>query len=220
MGQTPAPHTSSQLWREARAIANAEELRQALRLRFEVFAPVGIISAAYLSPATRLELDEFDRFSLPFGCFIGTTDHLAGTVRIITRQLQEHASRLIGTILREINDANLRRAYEAPLPGNLLLSECWPYGDLPSEITSDPATCGELSRLAVHPSHRKRGLARLLINQAIGAARQLGLKTLCLACGTWHVTLHERFGFRVIPGSRTASFRGQPSAAMYMRLAE
>lgn len=54
--------------------------------------------------------------------------------------------------------------------------------------------CTELEYLAVHPSHQRRGIGRLLLLEALAIADQLGVKTLVIAKNAG-VKLYQAHGF-------------------------
>lgn len=74
----------------------------------------------------------------------------------------------------------------------------------------------EILNLAVHPSARRRGVARKLLNQAFaGGCQQWFLEV--RASNIAAIRLYENVGFRQV-GTRTGYYRNPPEAAIVMKL--
>jgi len=70
-------------------------------------------------------------------------------------------------------------AYRAP-GGTLLLARAGPDAAGCVGLRPGPGRSGELKRLYVRPAHRRRGIARALVETVIEAARGRGYDSLCL----------------------------------------
>jgi ribosomal-protein-alanine acetyltransferase len=88
-------------------------------------------------------------------------------------------------------------------------------GYLFGRVAADEA---EVLNLAVHPEHRRRGVARTLLDRAMSAFREAGAKTVYLEVReTNHVAqeFYRSYGFQAV-GKRPRYYRNPPEAAVLM----
>ncbi|MBI4717505.1 MAG: GNAT family N-acetyltransferase [Planctomycetes bacterium] len=202
-----------------RALCALDELAEALRLRFRVFEPYGVVAEECRRAGAGIDLDEFDRFSLHFGCFdTSHSQRLVGCTRLITPRHQEALDPLLSRISSSTGDATLDRLWQHRPGFRLLLSEAWHGHDFPAALRDGRSQIAELSRVGVCEVYRRRGVGGRLVRVAVDTARATGFHAVLLACGLWHVPFYERLGFHVIPGTGEAPFRSQPSRAMCLYL--
>ena len=84
-----------------------------------------------------------------------------------------------------------------------------------------PDDVWELSKMAVSPAARGRGVGRLLLEAAIGHARAAGARSLCLGSSTKlraAIGLYESAGFRHVPRERLPLSSTRIDVAMELAL--
>ena len=81
---------------ETKQLDTLEELIQSYRLRYEVYADLGYLRQANKS---KLEIDEYDAWAIPFGAFDVTSRTMVGTLRLVTKQPQRDFSRLVHEVV-------------------------------------------------------------------------------------------------------------------------
>ncbi len=199
-------------------VQSVTELHAALRLRYDVFARYRVFSSGYANDRARMDLDEYDASSIHFVARFADESPIVATVRIITPRRQPHSVNLICRLAHRHGDHALRSAVDAPRDGQLLLFESWPAIELERATGVPIARWCEMSRLAVVPTCRGRGVARAAAERAVAAARDRGFAVICLTCGVWLVDMYRRMGFEPVPTAVARPFRGQPSNAMYLTL--
>lgn len=78
---------------------------------------------------------------------------------------------------------------------------------------------GHITNVAVHPDHRRKGVAAMLLLQLLEAAREKGAKRFTLEVKRTNeaaIALYERYGFRIV-GYRKGYYRedGEDAAVMW-----
>jgi hypothetical protein len=96
---------------EIRQLDTLEELVQSYRLRYEVYADLGYLRH---SNTSKLDIDEYDAWAIPFGAFDATTRTMMGALRLVTRQPQSCFSRLVEARLALFADNSLAMQVRAP----------------------------------------------------------------------------------------------------------
>src|SRR5690349_4975538 len=91
---------------EIRVLRTADELIDAFRLRYHVYSALGYIQRASRS---KLEIDEYDTSSLPFGAFDLGTNTMIGTLRLVVPQPLPYFARLVRRVLGRAGDSELSR---------------------------------------------------------------------------------------------------------------
>lgn len=89
-------------------------------------------------------------------------------------------------------------------------------------VTLTAGEVADLQRIGVHPAHRRQGLARLLLDAAVGAARAGGADRMLLEVGaanTAALALYEAAGFEEIDRRRRYYRDGTDAVVMRLRLA-
>ena len=139
----------------------------------------------------------------------------------------------------------IRRAVAADAPKiceaeDLIFSDPWSESDISSIICTVGGVCfvalgdggellgyilgrliapeGEIYRIAVMPSHRRRGIAYRLLNYAVKTERGHGLECLFLEVRSENIParmLYRSFGFKEI-GRRAGYYKNPPDDAIIM----
>jgi predicted GNAT family N-acyltransferase len=181
---------------EIAALATVGELIESYRLRYEVYGALGYLSRFNDS---RLEIDEFDVSSIPFGAFDPLSGEMIGTLRLITTVPQPHYERLVRRVVAVLGEAELAKQAFGPRPHAL-----------PSVISEgihrqiDAFNTGrfdvqELSRTIVRPDHRGSGVSRGLMEFGLAHASRFAPGVLIGACLPEHVPMYARYGYQKLP---------------------
>ena len=213
-----------------RALRNSDELRQALKLRYEVYREVGYMEASEYG----LDLDPFDFKSTIFGAFV-TEDgrsELAGTIRIIQNMgfgpHRAQVAEVMGEYGIDPAAAELS-ALTASLPALQTFrpgaGDCSRlYPDFASEISTgvEPVSsqAHELSRLVIGNRFRRdlAGMERRMYEMVVAHCCSQTPK-----CNWFVIAVHPsktrkyvRFGFQNISQLGIKSYTGieQPAALM------
>jgi len=181
-----------------RVLKDVDELIASYRLRYEVYGALGYLRATNRS---QLEIDEYDRFAVPFGAFDGVSGALIGTLRLIRNHLQDAYVAAINHILSDLADIELTlQAMQPrchPLPSvisdeTLRRLEAWKRG---SRLIQ------ELSRTIVRSEHRGLGASRALMEFGIAHAAFGEPSILVGGCLPPHVPMYARYGYQRLPGT-------------------
>ncbi|MCZ6644363.1 MAG: GNAT family N-acetyltransferase [Gammaproteobacteria bacterium] len=201
---------------EIRTIENVEELKAAFALRYSIFEPMNVIPDEYNSRATRLELDNFDKYSIPLGCFLlRPSQALVGQVRLITTSYDHRFDRLTWQMVEQAEDRELSRVFDAPYTQELPVFESFPLLELKRYLLRNGLKYCELSRIVVLEKERGHGVASKLIVAALDLAKSQRMNVVLLGCAEENTGFYERFGFEVLDTAVTMYHRiGKPSLAM------
>jgi hypothetical protein len=181
---------------ELRVLTTPSGLLASYRLRHEVYGALGYVRSPGRSG---LEIDEHDRFAIPFGAFRGGL--LIGTLRLVTSCEQPGPLRALRTLLAQLGDADLKRAVERPR-----------MRSLPSLVTPHIARqlaafgppgfpVEELSRTIVRQGCRGAGVSRSLMELGLALAGRGGPTVLVGGCLPEHVPMYARYGYQLLPGT-------------------
>src|SRR5262245_24484230 len=97
---------------EIRMLSSGEELVESYRLRYDVYSSLGYLQRFN---AARLDIDEYDSSSIPFGAFDTTSGDMIGTLRVVTTHPQLDYDYLIRYIVASCrDDALARQAWSRP----------------------------------------------------------------------------------------------------------
>jgi predicted GNAT family N-acyltransferase len=193
-----APETKPGRAFAIKVLDSAAELVSAYRLRYQVFESLGYLQQQNRS---RLEIDVYDRYAIPFGAIAIQTGELVGTLRLITNCVQAFYAGRIHRILDAVGDPGLRahvlRARKRPLPS--IVSQT--VQDKIDEFNVEAQEVEEMSREIVHPKYRGVGVARGLMEFGIAYA-QAGDDPLVIAgCLPEHVAINGKYGYVKLPGT-------------------
>lgn len=172
------------------------DMIDAYRLRYEVYGELGYLR--HLNTA-RLEIDEYDAMSVPFGAFDSETGELIGTLRLITLERLPDYAALLRRIITETGDPELAKQALRDRP-HLLPSII--STDIVHQIdafNTEGYVIGELSRCIVRPGRRGAGVSRALMEFGLAHAAQYEPMLIVGACLPAHVAMYARYGYQKLP---------------------
>jgi predicted GNAT family N-acyltransferase len=182
---------------EIRVLSAFDELLESYRLRYDVYGALGYTG----TNDAKLEIDEYDRYSIPFGAFDPVDGTMIGTLRLVTTAAQPDYKRLISRILVTVDDDALSGRVVAerphPLP-SLISNEAMRHVDA---FNSGSFLVEELSRTIVRPDHRGTGVSRGLMEFGLAHASQLAPRVLIGGCLPQHVPMYGKYGYVLLPDS-------------------
>jgi GNAT superfamily N-acetyltransferase len=195
-------------------VRSEDQLRRCLELRRRVYGLLGYLPDHVVDDPSGVEIDEYDGHALHLAADHG--GEVIGTARLIfdlprdvgvamRRRLaidplrRAHAEWCRAIARR--TTYSIRDALNGPsfLPLPILRStdfrERW------AQALRALSGGAELSRVMVAPSHRGRGISRLLIQAATDLARSTPCRLLLLECIPVHEPMYAKQGFHRLPGS-------------------
>jgi len=187
---------------EIRVLDGLDELIASYRLRYDVYGALG-----YIEPnRSRLEIDPYDPYAVPFGAFDLATGALVGTLRLVTNEPQAGYVQAVCRVLADSRDLAL--AAQASRPRKHAL---------PSILSADIAALiavfnraghivEELSRTIVRPDARGAGVSRGLMEFGLAFAKSRGPRVLVGGCLSQHVPMYARYGYQLLPRVRLDFF--------------
>lgn len=188
---------------EIRALETKTELYDSYQLRYDVYGALGYLQGFNRS---RLEVDIYDRSSVPFGAFDARTCEMIGTLRLITAQPQPAYQALIESVLAECMDTELNTQASAPSGLRLPAISCEEINRELARFNQDHFTVHELSRFIVRPGHRYSQASRALVQLAMARAMLSGPAVFIAGCLPRHVRLYASYGFGTLPNSGLHQF--------------
>lgn len=203
----PAPPATTPLSTsyEIRALTTADELVESYRLRYEVYGAMGYLQRPSES---RLEIDAYDPWSVPFGAFDAASGTMIGTLRLITTETQLDYEHLVRDILAELCDAEMAEQVLGPRPHPL---PAITTDQIARQIEAFNTRCfaiHELSRFIVHPDHRGSGVSRGLVTLGTAYAMRPAPAILIAGCLPEHVPMYARYGFSQLPNTSLDYYDG------------
>lgn len=191
-----ALHSSRSRLYEIKQLDTLEELVQSYRLRYEVYADLGYLRHANTS---KLEIDEYDAWAIPFGAFDATSRTMVGTLRLVTKQPQSDFSRLVQEVLELFADDSLAMQARAPRPHILpsIVSEKI-HQALAAFNTENFIVC-ELSRCVVGRNFRGSGVSRSLMELGLAQASFGGTALLIGSYLPEHLPMYANYGYLKLP---------------------
>jgi Acetyltransferase (GNAT) domain len=181
---------------EIKQLDTLEELVQSYRLRYEVYADLGYLRHANPS---KLEIDEYDAWAIPFGAFDATSRTMAGTLRLVTKQPQPDFSRLVQSVLERFADGSLAMRARAPRPHILPSIVSDKIDQALAAFNSGNFTIYELSRAIVGRKFRGSPFFRGLMEFALAKAAFGGPALLIGSCLPKHLPMYARYGCLKLP---------------------
>lgn len=190
----PAPATAC----EVRVLDDLDELLTSYRLRYDVYDDLGYIKHRNRS---RLEIDPYDPYSIPFGAFDAASGELIGTLRLITDKVQAGYVQAVCRILADADDAELTHYATQPRrrPMPSIVSD-----GIARQIDAfnrDRFRVEELSRTIVRPDHRGSGVSRGLMEFGLACATVDGPVVLIGGCLAQHLPMYARYGYVQLPNT-------------------
>jgi hypothetical protein len=199
---TPVPPVSptvrSQTTCELRVLHTVAELIESYRLRYEVYGKLGYLQRINQS---RMDIDEYDSSSIPFGAFDAETGAMIGTLRVVTTEPQPDYDYLVRYIVASCRDTELAAQAWAPQPHPLpsIISD---ENDRQIEVfNTERFAVHELSRFIVHPGHRSSNVSRALVMLSMAHATRSAPAVFIASCLPTHVRLYARYGFSKVPNT-------------------
>jgi Acetyltransferase (GNAT) domain len=182
---------------EIKQLDTLEELIQSYRLRYEVYADLGHLR--YPS-ASKLEIDAYDAWSIPFGAFDATSRAMIGSLRLVTQQLQPDFSGLIHRVLALFaDDPSLAIRARAPRPHILPSIVSDNIDRALTAFNTENLVVSELSRSVVGRNSRGFGVARSLIELGLARAAFGGPAVLVGSCLPEHQPMFAKYGSMKLP---------------------
>jgi predicted GNAT family N-acyltransferase len=181
---------------EIRELGTIDELISSYRLRYQVYAALGYLQQPNKS---KLEVDPFDQWAIPFGAFDPASGAMIGTVRLITRQPQCHFSRLVRRVLELAEDDLLAEHAQRQRPHNLPSIVSDTIEGALAAFNSDRLPVSELSRCIVVNDFRGTGVSRKLMEYGIAHAAFGGAALLVGSFLPSHLPMYARYGYVQLP---------------------
>jgi FixJ family two-component response regulator len=196
-----------------RELANAAEMLEALRLRFDVYSrTAGIHHVLPNSGEEHLDVDAYDRYARQFGLIeqSGAQSRLVGTLRV-TGEARCSLADILEQMVPE--DApvgpRLRAVRKAALPLLEYVVERETVAKLVNRLVALGERVVEPGRLAIDPSYRESGapgarhLARHIIESSVGFFFFfLRIPNAILTCIPPHDAFYKPYGFVLAAGTR------------------
>jgi len=188
---------------EIRMLVTTAELIESYQLRYEVYSALGYLQRFNRS---RLDIDEYDSSSIPFGAFDSRTGEMIGTLRVVMTEPQPDYDYLIRYIVASYSDADLVRQAWGPQPHPLpsIISD-----EVERHIeafnTEQFPVC-EMSRCIVRTDRRGTGMSRGLTELGMAHVMRLGPAVLIGGCLPDHVPMYARYGFAQLPHTGLGHF--------------
>ena len=172
-----------------------EELVQSYRLRYKVYGDLCYLRHPNIS---KLEIDKYDAWAIPFGAFEAMSRRLIGTLRLVTKQPQPDFSSLVQGVLKLFEDDSLAMQARAPRPHILPSIVSDTIDRALAAFNSENFIVSELSRANVDHNFGIRCFAR---PDGIGLAQAaLGGPALIVgSCLPEHLPMYARYGCLRLP---------------------
>ncbi len=209
-------------WRDQvvmRELSEKQDFRQYFALRYHVWKSMSYLPESQDCIQSGWELNFTDRTAYPIGAF-DREGVLIGCARLVYPMAHNspHIS-LIESIITELHDAELARAFEAPKslmhPFDILQS-LQGFGDYFRQLVRQRLRCAEVSRVIVASEHRQQGLGEVLVDSLVSLAQSHRVRVLFLASHDKLQSFYERSGFSILPGLRCDRFAGVNAPAIAM----
>jgi len=188
---------------EIRALDTVEDLIESYRLRYEVYEALGYVQRFN---ASKLEIDEYDSLSIPFGAFDSVSGEMIGTLRLITREAQPDYERLMRRVVADLADDRLTNQVLGPRPFLLPSIVSQDVNRQIETFNTERFVVQELSRTIVRPSHRGSGVSRGLMEFGLAYAARATPAVLVGGCLTEHLPMYARYGYERLPQIGLAHF--------------
>lgn len=223
-------------------VKDVETFEECLALRHQVYSSLGYLDDAVAEAHSKVELDCYDSYARHFAVVdIANDGHVVGTARLITpgydsifrrpaadrdAPFSEWCDKLARTEPTRVFRDILSKPAMSALP---ILDSFAYFNGLHDQERYQPLVMPqhacEVSRVVVAPDYRGLGILRMLMDEAIRAARDAGKRFLLLECAPFHEDMYRKFGFETIEdGGRCYYMRAQRldswAVAMHLDLNE
>jgi Acetyltransferase (GNAT) domain len=173
-----------------------EELVQSYRLRYKVYGDLGYLRHPNIS---KLEIDKYDAWAIPFGAFEATSRRLIGTLRLVTKQPQPDFSSLVQGVLKLFEDDSLAMQARAPRPHILPSIVSDTIDRALAAFNSENFIVSELSRAIVDHNFGGSGVSRGLMELGLAQAALGGPALIVGSCLPEHLPMYARYGCLRLP---------------------
>ena len=186
-------------------------------LRYDIFAPSGWIPENFRSDETKLEIDNFDKYSIHLVCNpIFVPWNIVGSVRLITSELQSPFDSITIKVVNDKADYKLTLAFESPYYEELPVFQSFDMSDCYMALQKLNLSYAELSRLVVDKKYRNKHIASKMVKAILKIGRQKRLDLIFLACDVKQAYFYEKLGFTTIDVlPRTYARIGVKSIALF-----
>jgi hypothetical protein len=182
---------------EIRVLDSVDDLVEAFRLRYDVCGALGYLDRFNQS---RLEIDEYDAWSIPFGAFDSTSGMLIGALRLVTLERQPDFGQLMRRAVADAGDAELTRqalgSRPHPLP-SISSPEIWRSIDA---FNTESFVVHELSRIIVRPGYQRAGVSRGLMALGLAHAAQYEPAVVVGGCLREQLAISASYGYMELRG--------------------
>jgi predicted GNAT family N-acyltransferase len=183
---------------EIKSLDTIQQLIESFQLRYEVYAHLGYLRGTNRS---KLEIDEFDSWAIPFGAFDPTSGLMIGTMRLVTTELQYDCAHLIREILKTLDDDVLTGQALAPRPHRLPSIVSGEIDQAIQAINREEFVVKELSRSVVRPGSRGSGISRALMELGLARASRSEPAMLVGSFLPEHLPMYARYGYLKLPST-------------------
>jgi hypothetical protein len=201
---------------EMRQLDTLEELVQSYRLRYEAYARLGYLRHPNIS---RIEIDAYDAWAIPFGAFDATSRRMIGTLRLVTKQPQPDFSSLVQGVLKLFEDDSLAMQARAPRPHILPSIVSDNIDQALAAFNSENFIVSELSRAIVDHNFGGSGVSRGLMELGLAQAAFGGPALIVGSCLPEHLPMYAKYGCLRLPQTGLQPFEsvGQTGIAAVCR---
>lgn len=181
---------------EIRALDTVAELIESYRLRYDVYGALGYIRRFN---GSKLEIDEYDTFSIPFGAFDPVSGVMIGTLRLVTTEPQPDHEGSIRRVLADCADEELTKQALGPWPHRLPSIISREIDRQIEAFNTEGLVVQELSRTIVRPAYRGSGVSRGLMEFGLAHAARHSPAILIGGCLPDHLPMYARYGYIQLP---------------------
>ena len=186
-----------------RQISKPRDLERYFALRYEVWNHAGYLPVNSPLHAGAWEVDRCDRFAAPIGLFL-PDGRLIACARLVEEFGRENKALIqaIDRLIQQRDDPVLARAFAYQGTIEQPFDILWGFHGFRAyyrRLLLAHESMAEVSRVAVHPDYRGRGLIEVLVDSLVSLARAEKVARLLLACPEAIAGLYRRCGFEPVP---------------------
>lgn len=199
----------------ATKIRNKSQFIQYLRLRYSIYDFMEYLNPAIKGNELRIDLDEFDRFSVPFGAFEidGKKEHVVSTSRLILETEQHPYCEWINEIIGKSESKETFRGICSERRVRFPTENVYTFDEWYRKGEDMKSLFCEISRMTTHFEYRGMGLSRVMIEMAIAYALEVGKRYGVGANDPKHTPMYTKYGFYPIK-LRQESLRDPKNASI------
>jgi hypothetical protein len=183
---------------EVKQLDTFEELIQSYRLRYQIYHDLGYLRRPNKS---KLDIDPYDAWAIPFGAFDASSQTMIGTLRLITTEPQPRFSQLVQKVLGLFADTALARRACADRPHVLPSIVSDKIEKALADTNTGNLAVSELSRSVVRHRFRGTGAARSLMELGLARAALGGPALLVGSYLTEHLPMYAKYGYCQLPNT-------------------